>query len=203
MNHKDLLERSVPLLQTTLSGSGHLKINLVIKCQVDRLAEEFNYDFDEIVNCQVETILTKNLHRKYKPGRSLSTFITHTTNYGLKHQIRKESQRRQNRQEISIDGILADQSEDTATLQFLDEMVKPGFKGFIDRDTPEDLCIARELLGLVLDHFGAEDAKVILGIKDRKTQANHLGISYQAYCKRLQRQLDDFIAVLKQHGYDI
>ena len=78
---------------------------------------------------------------------------------------------------------------------------KPSVSGLYATDTPEDIYIAKELLGLILNHFGKNDTMVLLGIKDRRDEADRLSIKYDTYCKRLNRKVQSFIPILKQHGY--
>ena len=46
-----------------------------------------------------------------------------------------------------------------------------------------------------------DDAAVALGCKSRRAEAKRLGITHDAYCKRLQRKTDSFKTVLKDAGY--
>jgi len=57
------------------------------------------------------------------------------------------------------------------------------------------------LLELIIKHFGYDDAAVALGCKSRRAEAKRLGITLDAYCKRLQRKTDSFKIVLKKAGY--
>jgi hypothetical protein len=54
---------------------------------------------------------------------------------------------------------------------------------------------------LIYDHFGEDDAEVILGYKDRQTEADRLSIRYDTYCKRLSRKIRTFLPILKDAGY--
>jgi len=74
-------------------------------------------------------------------------------------------------------------------------------KYLFEKTTPEDICIAKELLGLIMDHYGKDDAMVILGIKDREKMAEQLSMNYHSYCKRLQRKTTVFKQILKKCGY--
>ncbi len=76
-----------------------------------------------------------------------------------------------------------------------------GADDLVDYTTPEDLIIAKELMELIIDHFGENDAKVLLGYSDRHTEADRLSISYNTYCKRLSRKIRSFLPILKNAGY--
>ena len=89
-----------------------------------------------------------------------------------------------------------------SAISFLENL---GAEGLIDYTTPEDLIIAKELMELIIDHFGEDDADVLLGHSDRQTEANRLSISYDTYCKRLSRKIarkmDSLLLILKNAGY--
>ena len=67
--------------------------------------------------------------------------------------------------------------------------------------TPEDYLIAKELVELIQDHYGIDNADVLLGKKDRRSFAKEMGIDYYAYCKRLNRLTSAFKQVLADAGY--
>ena len=76
-----------------------------------------------------------------------------------------------------------------------------GADGLVDYTTPEDLVIAKELIDLVIDHFGEDDADVLLGYSDRLSESARLSISYDTYCKRLSRKIKSFQPILENAGY--
>ena len=78
---------------------------------------------------------------------------------------------------------------------------RPGMKSLADHITPEDFLHAKELLDLIIKHFGYGDAAVALGCKSRQAEAERLNITHDAYCKRLQRKIGSFKVVLKEAGY--
>ena len=144
--------------------------------------------------------LSKKLYEKITPDKTLSTFIVHTTNYGLNVQLRKHQQEKRNYPRISLDS-LAEESSDGycgSAISFLETL---GADGLVDYTTPEDLVIAKELMELIIDHFGEDDAEVLLGYSDRLTEAKRLSISYDTYCKRLSRKIHSFLPILKNAGY--
>ncbi len=101
---------------------------------------------------------------------------------------------------MSLVEFLPENSDDQlgSSLGYLEKL---GISGLHETDTPEDLYIAKELLGFILDHFGKDDTMVLLGIKDRRDEADRLSIKYDTYCKRLNRKVQSFIPILKEHGY--
>jgi len=74
----------------------------------------------------------------------LSTFVAHSTNYGLSEEQRKFKTRKKNYQEISLDELLQGSSDDMSQVS-LSYLEKIGAHDVVEYTTPEDLCIAKEL----------------------------------------------------------
>ena len=144
--------------------------------------------------------LEKKLFEKYKPEKALSTFVVHSAYYGLSEEKRKFDNHKKKYREISLDELFQGSSDDMSQVS-LSYLEKIGAHGVVEYTTPEDLYIAKELLELIIDHFGEEDTKVLLGYTDRRTEAERLSISYDAYCKRLLRKTLAFLPVLEEAGY--
>lgn len=200
MEQQELLNQSYQQFNKALSNNGNLKINRIIGYKARRLKYEYGLEDDEIRNCLFNEFLSKKIYEKITPEKTLSTFIVHTTNYVLSSQLRKHQQEKRNYPNISLDG-LAEESSDGycgSAVSFLENL---GADGLIDYTTPEDLVIAKELMELIIDHFGEDDADVILGYSDRHTEANRLSISYDTYCKRLSRKVRSFLPFLENAGY--
>ena len=200
MEQQELLNQSYQQFKQALSGNGNLKINRIIGIKTRRLKYEYGLVDDEILNCLFDEFLSKKLYEKITPDKTLSTFIVHTTYYVLSSQLRKGKQEKRNYPSISLDG-LAEESSDGycgSAISFLETF---GADSLVDNTTPEDLVIAKELMELIIDHFGEDDAEVLLGYSDRQTEADCLSISYFAYCKRLSRKTHSFAPVLKAAGY--
>ncbi len=200
MEQQELLNQSYQQLKQTLSSNGNLKINRKIGYKSRRLKYEYGLEDDEIFSAIFCEFLSKKLYEKITPEKALSTFITHTTNYMLSTLIREQQREKRNYPRISLDG-LAEESSDGycgSSVSFLGEL---GADGLVEYTTPEDLVIAKELLELIYDHFGEDDAEVLLGYKDRRTEAERLSIRYDTYCKRLSRKIRAFLPILKDAGY--
>jgi hypothetical protein len=200
MEQQELLNQSHQQFKQALSGNGNFKINRIIGYKIGRLKYQYGLEMDEILNGLFDEFLRKHLYEKITPEKTLSTFIVHTTNYGLNVQLRKQQQEKRNYPSISLDG-LAEESSDGycgSAVSFLEDL---GAEGLVDYTTPEDLVIAKELMELIIDHFGENDAEVLLGYSDRQTESNRLSICYDTYCKRLYRKIDSFVPVLKAAGY--
>jgi len=200
VNRQDLLDQSIPLLMLCLSKSGKLKINKQIRNKKNELKERFDLEDDEILNDQFVRYLEGEIYHKYNPEKALSTFIVYCTDYNLNRELRKQRTRAKNYPDVSFDDISPEREygNSSSSLPYLKCL---GIDGLFEKTTPEDICIAKELLGLIMDHYGNDDAKVILGIADRKEMAEHLAMNYHSYCKRLQRKTIAFKQILKNCGY--
>jgi hypothetical protein len=200
MEQQELLNQSYQQFKQALSSNGNLKINRIIGYKSRRLKSEYGLEDDEILNAIFCEFLSKELVEKITPDKTLSTFIVHTTNYMLNVQLRKQQQEKRNYPRISLDS-LAEESSDGycgSAISFLETL---GADGLVDYTTPEDLIIAKELMDLIMDHFGEDDAKVLLGYSDRLSESARLSISYDTYYKRLSRKIHSFLPILKQAGY--
>ncbi len=200
MEQQELLNQSHQQFKQALSGNGNFKINRIIGYKIGRLKYQYGLEMDEILNGLFDEFLRKHLYEKITPEKTLSTFIVHTTNYGLNIQLRKQQQEKRNYPSISLDGLAQESSDGYcgSAASFLETL---GADGLVDNTTPEDLVIAKELMELIIDHFGEDDAEVLLGYSDRLSESNRLSISYDTYCKRLSRKIHSFVPVLEAAGY--
>lgn len=78
---------------------------------------------------------------------------------------------------------------------------REGMDGLINLNTPEDELIGKELMQMALDFFGDDDLSVLLGARDRKDEAERIGVDYYSYCKRLKRKTQKFRSHLENIGY--
>lgn len=194
------MNQSYQHFKRAISGNGNFKINRKIECKIRWLKDEFGLEANEILNDLFYEFLNKELYGKITPEKTLSTFIVHTTNYGLNGQLRKQKQEKRNYPCISLDALVEESADGYcgSAISFLERI---GADGLVDYTTPEDIVIAKELMYLIIDHFGENDAKVFLGYSDRHTEANRLSIKYDTYCKRLSRKIISFLPILKNAGY--
>ena len=197
---QDLLNQSVREIQTALSGNGKLKINRKTRLKVRNLTEDFGLEQDEIENVAVAEFLSKKTYEKCKPEKPLSTFCTYFANYSLNGQLRTEKLQRKHYRVVSLDSLAQDNHDNDWA--YSDEFLEPAEnESLADYLTPEDFFHAKELLGLIINHFGYDDAAVALGCKSRRDEAERLGIAINAYTKRLQRKTASFKKVLIEAGY--
>jgi hypothetical protein len=199
-SRQDLLNQSVREIHTALSGNGKLKINQKIRLKVRSLTEDLGLEKDEIENVAVEEFLSREIYEKCKPEKPLSTFCTHFANYSLNGQLRAEKLHRKHYRAVSLDSLAQDNHDNDWA--YSDEFLEPAEnESLADYITPEDFLNAKELLGLIINHFGYDDAAVALGCNSRRAEAKRLRIALDAYTKRLQRKSASFKQVLIEAGY--
>lgn len=197
MDRQQLLNQSCQQFHWALSNKSNFNINRKIQCKARKLNEDYGVEEDEILNSLFDKYLCKQHYEKYNSEKALSTFAVHYVNYGLNTQIRKHKADRRNYPTISL-SILAQEDGDSSAISFLETL---GAQDLVDYTTPEDLVIAKELLELIYDYFGKDDAEVLLGYKDRRSEADRLSINYDTYCKRLSRKIRSFQPILENAGY--
>jgi hypothetical protein len=195
-----ILEQSFELFQKILSNKGRLDLNRKINRKIHRLHRDFGFDSKEVLGSLVEVYLIKKLHEKYQAEKALSTFILHIINYTLNALIRKCDIQHHRHNHISLEKILKDGcgNLDEVSLDFLERL---GAEGLVEFTTPEDLIIGKQLLELMIEHYGIEDVMVLLGFEDRHAAAERLNMAYDSYCKRLMRKTLLFLPVLEKAGY--
>ena len=188
IDQKELLNQFYQKFKLALSDKGYFKINITIQYKVRKLNQN-GIKRKEILSKVFEKLIDKKHYEKYDSEKSLSTFIVHYINYDLNTQIREQRNEKKNYPKISLSGSSVSYFE------------KIGADGFVNYTTPEDLVIAKELSEIIINHFGEDDARVLLGYTNRRTEAERLSISYDTYSKRLQRKITTFLPVLKEAGY--
>lgn len=163
-------------IDDAIKKGGKLKINKHIQNKVRHLYFCYGLKREEIAQYIKLTLDRERHYEKYDPDKSkLSTFIVHYTNYSLNGLIRR------------IDDNFKE--------------IPKGNDEVFNSVTPEDLVIAKELLDLAVEFFDKNELEVLLGVKDRHTEAERIGVEYFTYCKRLQRKSEAFRSYLKQIDY--
>ena len=179
-----ILDQSFELLQKILSNKGKLNINRKIHYKIERLCREHGYKPKEILGALAEIYLRKRLYEKYQAETALSTFMLHFINYSLNALSRKCDTHRRHYHEIFLEDLDGLESDCIAEIT-----------------TPEDLIIGKQLLELMIKHYGIEDVLVLLGHEDRQAAADRLKLTYESYCKRLFRKTLLFLPILDHAGY--
>ncbi len=184
MDRDELLEQSLEYFRKTFSGKGKLEINEKISGIIQLLQKRYDLEREEIFQAMLDYyIRKKTLEKKYQSEKALSTFVTHCC-YNNLRDFKKFVERYYYRSGISLDA-----------------MIDGGFPEPAEITTPEDLFIGKELRELIFEHFGTTDALVLLGYEDLKKTATTLGMTYDAYRKRLWRKKEQFKAFLEKQGY--
>ena len=146
----------------------------------------------------------KRKHRKFKPEKScLETYVLNFTYFALLTLVRQcIDHDAGGKKEIPFSQL--SEHEPIQTMgSSIESFERQGIEGLIDEENPEDVLIGKELMERATDYFGDNDLAVILGVKDKRTEARRLGIDYDTYRKRLQRKLAKLRSILKDAGYDI
>lgn len=190
------------LIEMALSGTGNLELNRSIRSKMRYLEEAHGLDRDYLENWLYERFLANGTDEKYDPERSsVATFIGHCTNNALTDLIRRYNAMEKQCREVPLDLSGNDTSAPKRFGYSLPDLERAGVEYVIDQNTPEDYCLAKELMDLMVRFFEPEELKILLGLKDRATESVESGIGYECLCKRLQRKREAFRAVLKEAGY--
>jgi len=191
VNRKDLLAEAYKNLEWALFSKGKFRINGSIQWKIRYLSELHNIDREDLLHDIFEEFISKEIYEKaVKASGKLSTFMTHYANNILKNKIKKY--KRFNRKRIS----LTDNYEDTFdqkwrySLLYLERIELS--EGLVERNTPEDLYLAKELYEKMKNSLGKENAEVLIGKRTRKEEAERRGVNYQTYRKQLYRQTLEF-----------
>jgi len=197
-----LLIESYSLFKKFLYGNGKFDINQKIKWKVEYLKEMHGLEREDIHGYLFVDFITKKLYRKYDREKTkLSTFILHCTNWGLSALIRKYDSIDNNYREIPLkdgSGCKVSRKKGTVSISMLEDL---GIECAVESNTPEDYYFAKELIDLMKDFYSENEILVLLGYKDRRTEAERLSMDYYTYCKRLSRKHEAFKLILQEAGY--
>ena len=175
-------------------------MNQSIQKRVKWLYYQYGVSRQEIIEHLKWKFEDQGYHERYNPNYScLKTYVLNFCYYGVLSLVREcerldgcgNHQRQRGDKDVHVQAIG----------RAYEPYEEDGIEGFIDSDTPEDLMLAKELMQMAVDHFGQVDLEVLLGAKDRNSEAENLGLSYDTYLKRLHRKRQSFRPVLKDAGY--
>jgi len=175
-------------------------MNQSIQKLVKLLYYQYGVSRKEIIEHLKWKFEDQGYHERYNPNYScMKTYVLNFCYYGVLSLVR-ECERLDNcKAHIKQPGGKDDHVQ--AIGRAYEPYEEDGIEGFVDSDTPEDLILAKELMQMALDHFGQADLEVLLGVRDRISEAKNLGLSYDAYLKRLHRKRRSFRSILKDTGY--
>jgi hypothetical protein len=137
--------------------------------------------------------VAKKHYEKFNSAKGkLSTFMTHYANLSLLNIIKKHNRLNSNNKTVS----LPEDNEDTFDQKrrySLSYLEKIDFSdGLVERKSPEDLYLAKELYEKMEEFFGENDLEVLQGVRTRSEEAERKGIDYETYRKKLYRRRLDF-----------
>ena len=200
LDRDELLRESFNLFQWSLSRQGKYAINERIVGKLDYLKKVHRLQRDDVLADLFTNFLSKKHYQKYDSSRSqLSTFIVNYTNWRLLDLIKKYETLAENYSEVPLYDEHSYQVKGSGcSLSYLEDR---GHELVIDKITPEDSYNGKMLWELAADFFGKENLLVLLGIKDKRTEAKRLSMKYHSYRKQLQRKVAAFKSFIKELGY--
>jgi len=180
----------------------HLKIQSRITKLVKYLYGKYQVDRDEIDVHLSHRFEARQRHLKYDPEKSpLETYVSYFVYYGLLNLLCECKRSGNIGNKVPLSELI--NGDSIATLgRPVESFEKPGIEALINTVTPEDQIIGKQLLEIALRHFGKTDLDVLLGISDRATTSRTLSMKYHSYCKRLNRKVENFRAVINLLGYE-
>jgi hypothetical protein len=201
---KEVLIDSCKLIYRFIYHGGNIWMNHGIQARVRWLYWKYGMTRIEIIEYVKWDFERKKKHRKFDPEKScLETYVLTFTYFALLTLVRQcKKHEAGGKEEIPFSQLSKDTSIQTMGSS-IESFEREGVEGLIDEDDPEMIFMGKELLQVAADHFGNNDLDVIFGLKDKRAEAERLGIDYDTYRKRLQRKLAKFRSILKDDGYDI
>ena len=158
------------------------------------LTELYNIDPEDLLHDIFEIFVSKKHYEKFRPAEGrLSTFMTHYANLSLLNIIKKHNRLNSNNKKVSF----PDDHEDTFSQKWrysLSHLERIDFSGgLVEKKSPEDLYLEKEIIEEIKMFFGEDDYQVLLGLRTRREEARREGIDYETYRKRLYRRRLDFL----------
>ena len=199
-----ILVKAIQLMYRFIYHGGKIWMNHGIQARVRWLYQKYGITRIEIASYVKWEFKRHRKHRKFNPEKScLETYVLNFTYFCLLSLIQRCKEHEAGKEkEIPFSQLATDTSIHTMGTS-IESLERDGIEGLIDEDDPERILLGQELMEAATDHFGDNDLAVVLGLKDKRAEAERLGIEYDAYRRRLQRKLDKFRSILKDDGYDI
>lgn len=183
-----LLIESFGLITRNIHQGGKIWMNQSIQKRVKWLYREYGITRKEIIEYLKWEFERRHMHRRHDPKKScLQTYVLTFCYYGVLSMVKK-CKKYLGRTSSVPKGQKKDgkKIEERSGASY-EPYEKNGIEELLELDNPEDLLIGKELMQMALDHFGQDDLAVLLGAKDRDAVATKLGIRYDTYQKRLER----------------
>jgi hypothetical protein len=166
-----------------------------IQYKTEVLRQEYCLSEQQIIDELFENYWKREHYHKYDETKgSLNNWIARYVNLYLNHLIRRCALRSKNDPGQEIDPL---DPRNWANLEWIDKdnlRDDPDYQPEIvfDPATPEDLCIAKETLEFIHDHFREPEIAYLMGEIELGEAAEISGCSCHAFRKRLERRRIDF-----------
>ena len=184
------LVEACTIIKKALTCRGLYSHNKSIQANLWLLCEKYGFSRDDLLAMLVIDFAERHCLENFDPVKRASqpVYVTRKVDWLLKDLKR-------HRKKAEPDPL---DLKDPVPESFLEKL---DVEGIVDPTTPEDLLIEKELREEMFRFFGPEDAEVILGRRDRRTEADRRDIAYDAYCKRLYRKTLAFHSHLLKNHY--
>jgi len=199
VDKNEFLAEAYKSLEWALFSKGNFEINRSIRRKVRYLSELYDISREDLLHDIFVEFMSKEISKKAMSANGkLSTFMTHYANLSLLNIIKKYNHMNSNNKNVP----LPDDYEDTFSQKWrysISYLEKIDFsEGLVERKTPENLYLAKELYEKMKNFLGKENAEVLIGKRTRKEEAEHRGVNYQTYRKQLYRQTLEFQVYLSK-----
>jgi hypothetical protein len=175
-----------------------------IQHKIETLVQEYDLSEREIVDDLFENYWSREHYRKYDETKgSLNNWIAHYVNKYLNNLFRRYAVRAKSDPVQNIDPL---DQRNWANIEWIDKdntRDDPDYQPEIifDPTTPEDLCIAKELLEFVHGHFNEDEVAYLMGETELADVARMSVCTCDAFRKRVDRKKGDFRNALKAMDY--
>lgn len=197
-----ILIESYRLITRFIWQGSKLWMNHSIQKRVKWLYHRYGITRKEIIEHLKWKYKGQKKHKRHDPNLScLKTYVLTFCYYGVLSLVREMRKHDAHLSLIPLDQYFQGEKINGRSGASYEPYEQEGIEGLVEPNNPEDILIGKELMQMALDFFGEEDLEVLLGAKDRTAEADRLGISYDAYLKRLDRKRQRFKTILIQAGY--
>lgn len=171
-----------------------------IQWKICVLKSEYGLSEQRIVDELFENYWNRGLYRKFDETKgSLNNWIARHVDLYLNHLLRRYAVRAKNNPGRKIDPL---DQRNWANLEWIDKdniRDDPDYQPEIvfDQTNPEGLCIAKETLKFIRDHFNRIQFEYLMGEIELREAAERSGCSCDAFRKSLERKRLDFKNAMK------